>query len=369
MGRKARPWYSAEKRCYMAYIAGKKVRLLDGEKCAANQKRARSALTEQREFRKKTLPTALTVASLIDRYLTLHEAEYEERAFSERKRYLQLFAEDHGWRNVNDQECTPDQLKEWLLEHAKWKSDWTKAHVVSIVQRPFNWAVKNRLLAANPYRGFIQSDGDPRRPLVDEEFRALLRATGRRCKRTTKAYPCEQRRRQRPSSGARFRQVLIFLKFTGSRPGELCGLRWSNIDWNRAEITLRHHKTSRRTKKPRIIALHPVVVKLLHYLRRLHEPGECVFLTHRKTHWNRSNLSLRMRRTRAKAGIPDDAKLYGLRHRYGTAGILAGCDVKTMSELLGHSTTRMTEHYLHVSGRRAHLADATLRVNAQRLGD
>ena len=40
-----------------------------------------------------------------------------------------------------------------VLGHPEWASDWTKNHVVAVVHRPFNWASKQRLIAANPFRG------------------------------------------------------------------------------------------------------------------------------------------------------------------------------------------------------------------------
>ena len=65
-----------------------------------------------------------------------------------------------------------------------------------------------------------------------------------------------------------------------------------------------------------------VVLKLLICVRKLNQPGTHMFLTHRKTPWNRCNLSLRLRRARKVAGVADDAKLYGLRHGFGTRAVL-----------------------------------------------
>ena len=90
-----------------------------------------------------------------------------------------------------------------------------------------------------------------------------------------------------------------------------------------------------------------------------------VFLTFRGTPWNRSSLGLRMRRLRERAGLPDDVKLYGIRHQFGTQSIVNGVDVKTLSELMGHTSTRMTEHYLHLAGRHEHLASAMQIVNGR----
>jgi integrase len=144
-------------------------------------------------------------------------------------------------------------------------------------------------------------------------------------------------------------------------------LLWTDIDLDAQVIRLQKHKTKRATKKPRIIHLHPVILKLLIVIRRYGQAGEHVFLNHRKKPWSRRTLSQRVRRIRMAAGIPHDAKLYGIRHRFAVRAIVNGCDIKTLSALLGHSTTRMTEHYLSAFDKQhSHLADAMLKVNASR---
>jgi integrase len=238
--------------------------------------------------------------------------------------------------------------------------------------RPFNWAAKKRLIPGNPFRGVEKIEGEPRRPLTDAEFQALLRhATVWKKRRRAvgrypsgrKVCPSDQKNRCRPSPAGRFRQVLVFLRYTGCRPGEAIRLKWSNVDLQAQELVLHRHKTSKKTRKPRRVPIHPVVLKLLIFIKRLGQPGEHVFLTHRKTPWNRVSLSQRLRRSRIAAGLPEDATLYGLRHRFGTQAVLNGVDIKTLAELLGHTTTRMTEHYLHLAGQRSHLAAAMLKAN------
>lgn len=65
--------------------------------------------------------------------------------------------------------------------------------------------------------------------------------------------------------------------------------------------------------------------------------------------------------------MSDEAKLYGIRHAFGTRAIMSGSvDLKTLAEVMGHTTTRTTEHYLHVAGKHEHLARAMLAVNARR---
>src|SRR5262249_6755978 len=150
------------------------------------------------------------------------------------------------------------------------------------------------------------------------------------------------------------------------RPGEARLLEWSDVDLEAGELVLRRHKTVKKTGKPRRVPIHPVVLKLLIFIRRLNQPGPHVFLRHRKPPWHRARLAQRLRRAREAAGLPDDAKLYGLRHAFGTRSILNGVDLKTLSELMGHTTTRMTEHYVALAGQREHLAAAMLRANVRR---
>lgn len=353
MARKARPWFWRQTGWWMAYVDGKKEKLAFGRE---NKKAAATKLLELQLVASANVPPDAdqTVASVIENYLAYAVDVLADSTQAMRFPYLQSFAETHGWRRIAD--CRPSHMREWVKAHPQWESDWTKNAAIRNVQAAFNWAAgEERLIEKNPFRGVTHPTGDPRRPLTDEEFQAFLRASnGRKSKR-------------KPSSGARFRELLIFLRFTGCRPCEAARLVWTDVQ--NGCIVLTRHKTRRTQKKPkpRIIPLHPVVVKLLISIKKRNE-GEFVFVNHRRTPWNKFNLALRVRRARLKAGIPADAKLYGTRHAFGTRAIINGVELKTLSELLGHTTTRMSEHYLHLAGEHAHLASAMQLANSQRRG-
>jgi integrase len=323
----------------MAQINRKKEKLIEGPKDAAHRKLAKAKLGELLTLAKKNPPPTAkgqTVASVIDRYLTHAKAHCCPDAYYQRQLYLQLFAEAHGWREVTDEACKPLHLEEWLLSQKQLKSDWTKAHVVKIVQRAFNYAVKNRIITANPFRGFTHRNGVRRRPLTDAEFQSFFRASSvwQTRKRMTKQYPSDRKRRMRPSAGARFRELLIFLRYTGARPIEASRLKWTDIDLATGFIEILEHKTihSQSEPRPRLIPLHPVILKLLIVIKRRQEPGEFVFVNHRRWPWNRRALSCRIRRARKAAGLPKDAKLYGLRHAFGTRAVLNNVHLKLLSD-------------------------------------
>lgn len=356
MARSAKPWYNRERGCWMVWRNGRKVRLVDGKNDKTTAKLACEKLVDlQYEARHNPMTGAEpTVASIIEVYLASASKRLAKSTQDAHFPYLQSFAELHGWRLVR--EASPAHMELWLSEHPRWASDWTKNFAVRQVQAAFNWAENNaRLIAKNPFRGFTHRPGAPRREMTADEFQAILRATknGRRCKK--------------PTPGARFRQVLIFLWRTGARPSEAARLQWSEIDWAKQVIVLAQHKTARtrRVPGPRTIHFDGVVLRLLRWIERLEQPGTTVFQTHRGTPWTKNSLALRVQRARKVAGVPDDAKLYGVRHSFGTRSILNGNDIKTTAELLGHTSTRMAEHYVHLGRHQAHLAAAMRRVNAR----
>lgn len=352
------PWFRASTNCWMVQIDRRQIRLAIGPKNETTRKAAFAKLRqilifgeEQAQARKDP-----TVAEVIEHYLNHAARHLSPRTLYENTKLLQDFAEVHGFRRVNDRSCLPFHLTSWIDNHADWKSDWTIATAIKVIHRPFNWAAKQRLIAANPYRGVTHRNGEPRRPMTDREFEMLLAA-------------CQGRRfRNGASPGERFRELLIFLRLSGARPGEAIDLTWSSVDWSANVVVLTKHKTVRtqRSPRPRVIVLHPELTDLLRRIQRRKDPGEVVFQTHLGSAWHRSTVGQRIRRMRKQAGIAEDAKLYGLRHAFGTRCIKNGVDLKTTSELMGHTTTRMTEHYLHLAGEREHLAAAMILANAPR---
>ena len=355
MARRAHPWFRRSDGWWYVKINGALVKLAQGRQDKQAALNRWHEIMLERASNPPADSNEHTVASVIDLYLIHSKRLYAPQSYANRRYYLQLFAEAHGFRLIRD--CLPLHITLWLDANPQWVSDWTRSNVVRIVGRAFNWATQQGIIKANPFRGVTQRLGDARRPMTDNEFRALLRVTGP--KRPTGRKPAKRRRR--PTAGERFRQVLFFLRYTGARPGEMANLTWDDVNLESGVIVLRKHKTIRtqRTPKPRVIHLVPLVVKLLKRIRQQQAPGtKRVFLTARKTPWDRWNLGHRMRRLRERAGVPDDVTLYGIRHQFGTQSVVNGVDIKTLAELMGHTTTRMTEHYVHLAGCQKHLAAA-----------
>ena len=290
----------------------------------------------------------LTVRQVIESYRKLGCGRYAKRALDERQRYWRQFCDDlvdypgAGLSKLGERpvaHCRQIDLLQWVAAHPEWKNDWTIRGIINMVQRPFNWAARGRLIPDNPFLGVSHPEGDPRRPMTDAEFAALLRGTR-----------------------AIFRRVIVFMAVTGCRTHEMADLIWPWVDWARGCLVIpkRYNKTGKKTRKPRIVPLTVCALKLLAWLRDHDGKGRRmvipktdghVLLNARGTRWNRCNLSLRMRRLREKAGIPEDCYLYGTRHRFGTNWIKAGGNLKQLSKAMGHTSTAITERmYVDIDG-------------------
>lgn len=281
-------------------------------------------------------PQVLTAAALVDEYLDLGCKENATRTFYEKKKVLQVFAQELGVRLVKD--LKPYHLQRWIADHPKWASSDTKSKVAANVQAVFNWAERSGLIPKNPFAGFVQTGTNRRRPMENSEFRKIW-AQARRGKQSGLW----------KDSGRRFREMLLFMKLTGARPKEVRDLRWDGIDLDRDLAVLKHHKTSHKTDAPRVILMVERVVGLLRAIKDRDGEDGHVFKTVRGQPWSRNAPSQKLCRLREKAGVADDAVLYGLRHRFGTKAVLRGLDFKIVATLMGHQSVRTTERYVHVA--------------------
>jgi integrase len=273
-----------------------------------------------------------TVHELIEMYLAQARRDLSTRSYETVSCILRRFDGSAG--ALSWAECRPFDLQCWLNEHPEYRSEWYRRCVISSIKRAFNWACEMELIARNPFAR-IRSRGRPqrRRPMTEDEFQTLLRG-----------------------SDPTFRRLLIFLKFTGCRPGEAASMRWVDVRFEEGAVVLQEHKTARKTGRPRVIPLVPTVMKLLSWMRS-HQQSmkhglaqDHVFANGRGNAFTRGWLSLKMQRLRRRLGLAVGVTLYGLRHRYGLMGIKNGVNLKLLSLCMGHVRTQMTEHYIAEAG-------------------
>lgn len=354
MSRTPKPWFRKSTGWWMTEICGRQIKLARGKECRKEAQVRFHELMVECAANPPVDGGAPTVASIIDAYLDQHQRAVGERTYYEHRRLLQKFAEAYGNRHVKD--CLPFHLSSWLDQQKRWKSKSTRSTVINAVQASFNWAATQKLIASNPFKGVYQRDDRRRRPMTKEEFQKILVVAGKSCRRRYHGIP----------SGQRLQHVLFFCRFTGCRPSEARNLKWTDLEHADGYIVLKEHKTVGMSTDPdpRAIPLVWQVKRLLGYLRKKQPHGEYVFVCGRRTKWARGSLPQKLKRIRKIAGIPGDAVLYGVRHRFATSAVENGVHLSELAGLLGHKSTRTTGRYVHVSNPR--LADAMTRAVCSR---
>lgn len=156
--------------------------------------------------------------------------------------------------------------------------------------------------------------------------------------------------------------ILLSL-FAGLRVGEVCALQWADISLSEGTLTVRSTMQRIQNLEPegprtRIMIstpktatsarMIPLPEDLTRQLARL--PGEHrgFFLTGREdTYIEPRCMQHYFARTLERLGIRH-ANFHALRHTFATRCVELGFDVKSLSELLGHSTVSMTmDRYVH----------------------
>jgi len=136
--------------------------------------------------------------------------------------------------------------------------------------------------------------------------------------------------------------------FTGMRSGEVHGLKWSNIDFDRRQVLVRETLIDGRTEYTKnngsqreIPMLGPVYEALLDQYRRTQSVSEYVFCTTTGTPLDQNNITKRIwYPLLAYLGLKK-RRPYQTRHTTATLLLAAGENPEWVARLLGHSSTEM----------------------------
>ena len=153
---------------------------------------------------------------------------------------------------------------------------------------------------------------------------------------------------------AALRDAAVFetLYSTGCRISEILALTWREIGWSDGTVIV-----TGKGRKDRLVILGDRAVDALRKLRscvnseRPDRGGADadVFLSDRYEKLSARFVERRMKRYLAEAGLPTDLSPHKLRHSFATHLLDAGADLRSVQEMLGHSSLSTTQIYTHVS--------------------
>ena len=140
--------------------------------------------------------------------------------------------------------------------------------------------------------------------------------------------------------------MLCLLYSCGLRSGELLNLQPIHIDSKRNIVLLKNAKG----KKDRITPLSPIILEMLREYYIVYKPKIWLFEGQNAgDQYSEQSLQSVLKQALQKAGIKNPVTLHWLRHSYATHLLESGTDLRYIQELLGHSSSKTTEIYTHVS--------------------
>lgn len=291
-------------------------------------------------------PSTMTVGGWLDIWLTDYQSDNSERTVLKYKSIV-----DHNFKPVLGDlkltKLTTVQLRRMLtILRGRSLSQVTISNYFRILKTALNAAVEAKLIESNPANGITVARGKVKKFHVVEkaQFTAFINA----------------------AKGTRYENELIFLLYSGLRIGELRGLKWSDIDFDRKTVFVQrqlHPKSqiANRITEPkydeeRLIYLPAAAMSVLQAQRRKQAEQrlvagagwreddtsrDLVFRMANGSPHGEKTIANAVHRAGAAIGLPD-LHPHDLRHSYAVAAIRAKMDVKSVQHNLGHKQASMT---------------------------
>lgn len=229
----------------------------------------------------------------------------------------------------------------WLHEQGYAKS--TIARRIAAVRSWFRFLARQGVIQSNPAEGLRGPRQDKKLPhfLPVEKVDHLL------------ATPQDV-----TALGARDRAILEVLYSGGLRVSELTGLNVADLDLDAAVATVRG-----KGKKERLVFFGEQASKTLkHWLTEREQVlaqkngkakhQDAVFLNKHGTRLTSRSVGRMLAKYLAQGGVDSRTSPHTLRHSFATHLLDAGADIRSVQELLGHSSLTTTQIYTHVTTHR-----------------
>jgi integrase/recombinase XerC len=246
-----------------------------------------------------------------------------------------------------------DRARAFLVafHRAGWSPPTTRRKLSSL-RAFYRFLERENLVAANPFAGLRGPRLGRRLPAVlgVKEIEALLAApladlAARRGRRGVVAPAAEY---------AALRDTAVFetLYSTGCRIGEIASLTWGDIRFDPGTVVVEG-----KGRKQRLCVLGGPACRALLALRERARAlwpsaaadGAPLFLNTRGKALTPRSVERQMKRWLKAAGLPPEITPHKLRHSFATHLLDAGADLRSVQEMLGHSSLSTTQIYTHVS--------------------
>lgn len=288
-----------------------------------------------RDFRVTHVRTAKSkrLSEFVAEFLAFAEATYSPKTFDIYRRVFGIFQKQTG--DLTFQNVTARHIDQFKVSRL---GDKLRAVSVNLELRAlkaaFNVAKRWKLIAENPCAEVAQIPTPDEPPIFfnTPDFEKLL---------TTIAQGW-------------LREMVVFAVLTGLRRGELCNLRWQDVDLTTRVVRIRSSATFKtKQAKQRVVALNSTAFLILQS-RKHQSPSDYVFtLNGRKI---RDDYTGRLFKRAVRAAKLSDQRLHfhSLRHTFASWLVQNGASLYQVQTLLGHSNPRITQMYAHLQPTEMH---------------
>lgn len=262
---------------------------------------------------------------------------YKKQTIRRYYQCIQFFCSTTGIVEV--QNITPDVVRNFFIDgrvQRNWKPGTFICYHKSLLVF-FRWCIERGCLQTNPVADIELPKNEKRLPpkLTKQEALRLLEVTYN--------LPYTYR-------FLRYRNHAVFstFVFAGLRRSELINLKVTDVDLENLTIFVRQGKGSKDRVIPMSFTLAQTLRRYLEERKRLKKTCPEFFTSlNRNSGFTESGLKRLVERMREASGIK--FTIHQLRHTFATLMLEGGCDIYSLSRMMGHSDIKTTTIYLAAS--------------------
>lgn len=227
-----------------------------------------------------------------------------------------------------------------LFHHGRIQKKWSPAtfltyyHSLTVF---FTWAIKQGFLIANPIATIEKPRLDKKIPL------RLSKADALKLLEIIGNYPYDD-------EFLRYRNHAIFstFLFAGLRLNELVNLKYMDVNVENRTLFVRQGKGNKDRIIPMPMTLAHSLEKYIAYRKRRNKTCSEFFTSENlNCGFSESGIKRVISKLRKIIGLKFSA--HKLRHTFATLMLEGGCDIYSLSQMMGHSDIKTTALYLHAT--------------------
>ncbi len=297
---------------------------LNSARDKANAMRQEISKGNDPQAEKKEKRDTLTVAELLDRYITEHSIPHKRSAKDDQAMIRLHLKPTFGTRRVN--ELTPEAVRSWHNGLTKTMKPASSNRHLALLRSVYNVMLPD---LPNPCRGvkmFKEYSRD--RFLQPEELESFFLAI----------------ENERATGNPDIADYLLLSIFSGARRSNVLAMQWNDVDFSREQWRI-----AGEDSKNKSIMLVPLVGEVLEILtrRRLTASSVFVFPSHGKT-GHMVEPKKGWDRIKKTAGLAD-VRLHDLRRTMGSYQTISGASTAIVGKTLGHKNPASTAVYARMT--------------------